>query len=172
MMPTILSISLGEMGRVRLCSLRRFMTCVVNSLHACGGRRGSDMGLCCPTRTQLPPGCWGKAALGAGGPSHVPVPSPCVWPQDPTHAVQESWQLSWGSQGSRVTTALLLPCSSPSPSPRPQPDPRGEEQLAQPLCQLQAGAGCEWGPAHTSLPGGRCLGRAALSPVPGTPLQH
>lgn len=26
MMPTILSISLGEMGRVRLCSLRRFIT--------------------------------------------------------------------------------------------------------------------------------------------------
>ena len=37
MMLTILSISLGAIGRVRLCSLRRFITCVVNSLHACWG---------------------------------------------------------------------------------------------------------------------------------------
>lgn len=37
MMLTMRSISLGEMGRVRDCSLNRFMTWVVNSLHACGG---------------------------------------------------------------------------------------------------------------------------------------
>jgi len=35
MICTIRSISLGVMGRVRLCSLSRFITCVVNSLHAC-----------------------------------------------------------------------------------------------------------------------------------------
>ena len=34
MMPTMRSISLGEMGRVRDCSLSRFITWVVNSLHA------------------------------------------------------------------------------------------------------------------------------------------
>lgn len=32
--PTMRSISLGEMGRVRDCSLSRFITWVVNSLHA------------------------------------------------------------------------------------------------------------------------------------------
>jgi hypothetical protein len=32
---TIRSISFGVMGRVRLCSLSKFITCVVNSLHAC-----------------------------------------------------------------------------------------------------------------------------------------
>ena len=32
---TILSISFGVIGLVRLCSRRRFMTCVVNSLQAC-----------------------------------------------------------------------------------------------------------------------------------------
>ena len=31
---TILSISLGVMGLVLLCSLNKFITCVVNSLHA------------------------------------------------------------------------------------------------------------------------------------------
>lgn len=35
MIPTMRSISLGEMGRVRDCSLSRFITWVVNSLHAC-----------------------------------------------------------------------------------------------------------------------------------------
>lgn len=39
MMLTIRSISLGEMGRVRLCSRSRFMTWVVNSLHAWDNRR-------------------------------------------------------------------------------------------------------------------------------------
>lgn len=39
MMPTILSISFGEMGRVLLCSRRRFITCVVNSLHACNRKK-------------------------------------------------------------------------------------------------------------------------------------
>ena len=39
MMPTILSISFGDMGRVLLCSRRRFITCVVNSLHACKGEK-------------------------------------------------------------------------------------------------------------------------------------
>ncbi|TNN57428.1 hypothetical protein EYF80_032336 [Liparis tanakae] len=34
MMLTMRSISLGEMGRVRDCSLSRFITWVVNSLHA------------------------------------------------------------------------------------------------------------------------------------------
>lgn len=57
-------------------------------------------------------------------------------------------QPSWGSQGSQVTTALLPPCSSLCPRPCPQPDPSGEEQSDQPLYQLQAGAGCEWGPTH------------------------
>lgn len=37
MMLTMRSISLGATGRVRLCSLSRFMTWVVNSLHACSG---------------------------------------------------------------------------------------------------------------------------------------
>lgn len=45
MMPTILSISFGEMGRVLLCSRRRFITCVVNSLHACkGGKKNHSLG--------------------------------------------------------------------------------------------------------------------------------
>uniref|UniRef100_A0A0E9REL1 Uncharacterized protein n=1 Tax=Anguilla anguilla TaxID=7936 RepID=A0A0E9REL1_ANGAN len=35
MMATMRSISRGGNGRVRDCSLRRFITCVVNSLHAC-----------------------------------------------------------------------------------------------------------------------------------------
>lgn len=35
MISTIRSISLGEMGRVRDCSLSRFITWPVNSLHAC-----------------------------------------------------------------------------------------------------------------------------------------
>ena len=35
MMLTILSISFGAMGRVRLCSRSKFTTCVVNSLQAC-----------------------------------------------------------------------------------------------------------------------------------------
>jgi hypothetical protein len=35
MICTMRSISLGVMGRVRDCSRRRFITCVVNSLHAC-----------------------------------------------------------------------------------------------------------------------------------------
>lgn len=39
MMLTIRSISLGEMGRVRLCSRSRFITWVVNSLHAWDGRK-------------------------------------------------------------------------------------------------------------------------------------
>jgi hypothetical protein len=39
MMLTIRSISLGATGLVRLCSLSRFMTWVVNSLHACSGGR-------------------------------------------------------------------------------------------------------------------------------------
>lgn len=39
MIPTMRSISLGEMGRVRDCSLSRFITWVVNSLHACWVRR-------------------------------------------------------------------------------------------------------------------------------------
>lgn len=38
MMLTIRSISLGEMGLVRLCSRSRFITWVVNSLHAWNGR--------------------------------------------------------------------------------------------------------------------------------------
>ena len=38
MIPTMRSISLGEMGRVRDCSLSRFITCVVNSLHAWRGK--------------------------------------------------------------------------------------------------------------------------------------
>lgn len=38
MMLTMRSISFGEMGLVRLCSLRRFITWVVNSLHAWNGR--------------------------------------------------------------------------------------------------------------------------------------
>lgn len=37
MMLTMRSISLGATGLVRLCSLSRFMTWVVNSLHACSG---------------------------------------------------------------------------------------------------------------------------------------
>lgn len=40
MIPTIRSISLGEMGRVRDCSLSRFITWSVNSLHACNGPGG------------------------------------------------------------------------------------------------------------------------------------
>jgi hypothetical protein len=36
MMATMRSISLGEMGRVRDCSLSRFITWLVNSLHAWG----------------------------------------------------------------------------------------------------------------------------------------
>lgn len=39
MMLTIRSISFGEMGRVRLCSRRRFITWVVNSLHAWDGKK-------------------------------------------------------------------------------------------------------------------------------------
>lgn len=78
MMPTILSISLGEMGRVRLCSLRRFITCVVNSLHACEGRRGLEIVLCHPTRTQARAWLLG----GAGGPSHSPVLSTRAWPRE------------------------------------------------------------------------------------------
>ena len=38
MILTIRSISFGEMGLVRLCSRRRFITWVVNSLHAWNGR--------------------------------------------------------------------------------------------------------------------------------------
>lgn len=45
MMPTILSISFGEMGRVLLCSRRRFITCVVNSLHACKGGKNHFLGI-------------------------------------------------------------------------------------------------------------------------------
>lgn len=37
MMLTMRSISLGATGRVRLCSLSRFMTGLQNSLHACSG---------------------------------------------------------------------------------------------------------------------------------------
>lgn len=32
----------------------------------------------------------GGRQLGAGGPSHGPVPSTCMWPQDPTQPVQET----------------------------------------------------------------------------------
>lgn len=39
MMLTIRSISFGEIGRVRLCSRSRFITWVVNSLHACDGKK-------------------------------------------------------------------------------------------------------------------------------------
>lgn len=39
MMLTIRSISFGEMGRVRLCSRSRFITWVVNSLHAWEGKK-------------------------------------------------------------------------------------------------------------------------------------
>lgn len=41
MMLTILSISFGEMGLVRLCSRRRFITWVVNSLHAYVATQGT-----------------------------------------------------------------------------------------------------------------------------------
>lgn len=39
MMLTIRSISFGEIGRVRLCSRSRFITWVVNSLHAWYGKK-------------------------------------------------------------------------------------------------------------------------------------
>ena len=44
MICTMRSISLGVMGRVRDCSRRRFITCVVNSLHACGEKEGAREG--------------------------------------------------------------------------------------------------------------------------------
>lgn len=42
MMLTMRSISLGEMGRVRDCSRNRFITWVVNSLHACKDRENTQ----------------------------------------------------------------------------------------------------------------------------------
>ncbi len=45
MILTIRSISLGEMGRVRDCSLSRFITWSVNSLHACKGGGVSESGM-------------------------------------------------------------------------------------------------------------------------------
>lgn len=44
MISTIRSISLGEMGRVRDCSLSRFITWPVNSLHACMERSSEKFG--------------------------------------------------------------------------------------------------------------------------------
>lgn len=87
--------------------------------------------------------CWGKAALGAGGPLTCPCPLH-MWPP-----CLGDLQLCWGSQGSPVTRALLPLCSSLSPFPG---RPRREEQSDQPLCQLLAGAGCEGAP-RTPQPG-------------------
>ena len=47
MMATMRSISLGEMGRVRDCSLSRFITWLVNSLHAWTKERERQTGVEC-----------------------------------------------------------------------------------------------------------------------------
>lgn len=138
MMPTILSISLGEMGRVRLCSLRRFITCVVNSLHACKGRRGLETVLCRPTR--IPAQAWllGERSSGeTGRPWHSPIPSSHAQPlQQITHTLSLRPGTVLGQPGkpSNCSTAPSTPTTFCIPT-----QPAGRDKRSGSVCARAAG---------------------------------
>lgn len=125
MMLTMRSISLGATGRVRLCSLSRFMTWVVNSLHACsGGRWPGEEG---PVGLEIPPRASPSTRSSVLSSPARTSPAPSGKCGGSGQVCCDSPSVRWSCQGThrppRLRRLQLLPLSHPLSRAQPHPPP-------------------------------------------------